>query len=191
MPTFFTPETADEIIERVSNGETLVRVCRVDIHGKPRELKTFPSFYTVRDWADPADSRYRPEFGPRFARARLHQMALWIEETIDIADNIELGIEEYFEEVERLGIAQGKNTKERTTRRLQKDMTSHRALRIETRFKAAARLNPQMWAERLQSAGEIPNSENSRIVVVGGLPDDDQKPGDMIVDNDTSPKSKE
>lgn len=174
-PTLYTPEIADEIIERVSAGETLAFVVRNHEDGSPREPKSWPAYATIRDWADPNDNRYIEEFGIRFARARLHQMHMWIEETIDIANRPEIGIEEVHAEEKRLGIAKkGGGEREITftsTRRMKKDMLAHRQLMIETRFKAAARLNPALWAERLQVAQHDVNAEENQIVVRGGLPE--------------------
>lgn len=181
-PSLYTEELADEIIERVSSGETLINVVRVDENGIPRVPKTFPAYHTIRDWADPADTRYREDFGIRFAKARLHQMHLWVEEIIDIADAPQMGIEELYLEDRRLGTSTlrrrgpGEDGPENeivfiSKRKMKKDMINHRQLRIETRLRAVARLNPAMWMERLQVTQHNVNAEENQIVVRGGLPD--------------------
>ena len=123
------------------------------------------------DWADPNDVRYRREFGLRFAAARLRQQQFWMEEAIDIANSPEVGYEEVLEDSARLGVS---------LKRIRKDMISHRTLKIETRMKIAARLNPKMWVERLQAAERAEHDPNNtpKLVIEGGLPDDPPPPRD-------------
>jgi hypothetical protein len=164
--SLYTEEIAEEILERLIDGETLVRICKFDFDGNLRDRGSFPNHATVYDWADPNDPVYRPDFGIRFARARLAQQRNWIESTIDIARTPEPGIEEVVEHSERLGVS---------IKRSRKDMLGHRALQIETLHKAAARLNPALWAERLQQAAppaQDPNASAPRLIIKGGLPDD-------------------
>ena len=162
--SMYTEEIADEIIERLVDGETLVWICKYRRDGGLREYKTFPNHATVADWADPADKSFLPIFGPRFARARIAQHTNWVESTVDIARNPEPGFEEVIEHSERLGV---------TIRRARKDMTNHRALKIDTMLKAAARLDPQRWAERLQQPVAIESQDDKTITVVNGLDGDD------------------
>lgn len=153
----------------MSNGQTLTSICRKDEEGNIRLPKTFPSFSTVHDWIAPEDTSHRPDFTRRFARARLDQQRVWAEEIVDIANEPEMGIEEYAQKSEKDGIS---------VRRIRKDMLAHRALKIDTRLKALARLNPQLWAERLQVpvAKDNPDGEAPRLIIEGGLPDDDDLP---------------
>ena len=164
--SLYTEEIAEEILERLIDGETLVRICKFDLDGNPREKGSFPNHATVYDWADPKEGAYRPDFGPNFARARLAQQRNWIESTVDVARNVEPGIEEVIEHSARLGVS---------IKRSRKDMLGHRALQIETLHKAAARLNPALWAERLQQAAppaQDPTDAAPRLIIKGGLPDD-------------------
>ena len=73
-PSTFDRAIADQILARVSNGETLRQVCRSE--GMPPES-------TVRNWAV-----YDYDgFAAQYARARDAQMEAWADETIDIADD--------------------------------------------------------------------------------------------------------
>ena len=167
---FYSEEVADEVCDRLVDGETLVHVCKYERSGALRERGTFPNHATVGDWADPAAANHHPEFTPRFARARLAQQQNWIESTVDISREPELGIEEVIEHSSKNGV---------TIRRARKDMIQHRALKIDTLRQAAARMNPQLWAERLQQAAPPAlnqGGEPPRLIVQGGLPEGDRPP---------------
>lgn len=160
----YSEEVADEICERLSEGETLISICRVDVHGVPRLRGEFPAYHTVYSWVDPGNTkRFRADFMPRFAEARLNQQRYWVEESIDIANTPDLG----YEETVQTGGDKGDITKI-----VRKDMTEHRKLKIYTRFKAAAMINPEFWSERMKMAsiGEGDN-ERPEIIVRGGLPE--------------------
>jgi hypothetical protein len=73
-PSRYTIEVAAEILTRMSEGESLHRICR-DAH--------LPAEATVRDWAD--NGRH-PAFMDAFRRARRHQAHRWFEQTVEIAD---------------------------------------------------------------------------------------------------------
>lgn len=167
----FTQEIADEICERIAEGETLVGICRTDREGHPREPRSFPAFATVHDWADPGCSCHVPAFVQQFARARLRGQQHLLEECQLIADTPAIGIEEIQEHSAKNGIS---------LRRARKDMLGHRALQIDTRLKLLARMNPQLWNERLQQPASK-NTENEdggpdRLIIEGGLPDNSQPP---------------
>lgn len=71
-PELYTPELADEVIERLSAGEPLAQICRSE---------HIPALRTVNRWTET-----NPEFLARFARARadgFDQIAL---QTLNIAD---------------------------------------------------------------------------------------------------------
>jgi len=57
-------------------------------------------------------------------------------------------------------------------------MLHHRVLKIDTRLKVIARINPQLWMERLQQPApdQTASSGEMKIVIEGGLPDDDELP---------------
>lgn len=167
----YTPEIAKEIVDRICEGETLLAVCRQHRDGTPREPGSFPTSRIVHDWADPTQPHSHIDFVAEFARARLEQQRTWLEETIDIANTPEPGFEEIQEHSSKSGV---------TIRRARKDMLHHRMLKIDTRLKAIARLNPQLWSERLQQAAGANGSQgddgSTRIVIEGGLPDEEPSP---------------
>jgi hypothetical protein len=68
-----TPELCDEIIQRISEGETLASICRDD--------DRMPQRQKVYDWMDKDDDLAR-----RFARARIKGFDAIAEETVRIAD---------------------------------------------------------------------------------------------------------
>lgn len=75
-PTRYTHALAEEILRRLSSGETLRGICR-DPHMPPAS--------TVRWWV--VDDRHG--FAARYARARMLQADELADETIEIADNLD------------------------------------------------------------------------------------------------------
>ncbi len=72
-PSKYTPALADEICDRLSNGETLTSICK-DAH--------MPERRTVLRWKVDVDG-----FASRYTRAREEQRELWADELIDISDD--------------------------------------------------------------------------------------------------------
>lgn len=172
----YTPENVREILERLEDGETLTRICKFDRQGVARVYGGFPRYATVYHWAAPTNAQFQPDFAQPFAEAKLMQGRAWIESTVDIADTQEMGEETTEEDIIADGLKMGVKI-----RVVKKDATAHRALRIETRLKAAAKLNPQLWADRLQQAipaDADPAREAPRLIIEGGLPDNEPPPPD-------------
>jgi hypothetical protein len=166
----YSKDVADEILERMIDGETLVHICKYELSGRMRERGEFPNHATVYDWGDPGDGSHIPEFSTRFARAKLAQQRNWVESTVDIARNTQLGIEEIVEHSTKNGVS---------LRRARKDMLGHRALQIDTLHKAVARMNPAHWAERLQQVAPSENDQSReppKLIIEGGLPDTEDGP---------------
>lgn len=146
----YNQKIADEICERLCEGEPLRAICRED---------HMPSWRTIYDWIGADDS-----FAARIARAReLGQDAI-AEDILHIADTPMEGVETEISET-------GKKEK-------RGDMLGHRKLQIETRLKLLAKWNPKKYGERLQSeltgAGGVPLAV--QIVRFGGDDADDQTP---------------
>ena len=79
-PTVYTPELADEICERLSQGESLATICR-DPHMPPES--------TVREWVGDDrgnDENGRPGFAARYARAREQAYQRLADELLELAD---------------------------------------------------------------------------------------------------------
>ena len=176
---WYQPDVVEEIIERVSAGETLARVVRVTRDGQARAYRSFPSYSTIDDWADPKFEGHHPDFVTKFARARLAQQRLWLDEIKDIADEPELTYEQTIQESEKFG---------RSTKQVRKDNIARSNLRIQTRLDAIARMNPQMWAERLQQVTTRPEDApgGARLVIEGGLPEN-EPPVDLPPEEDAPP----
>ena len=116
----YTPEIADEICNRLSNGEPLRAICR-DEH--------MPAWRTFYDWIA-ADE----EFSARITHARRLGFDAIAEEALEIANTPLLGVRE-----ERSGDGY-KVVKE--------DMLGHRKLQIETRLKLLAKWHPQKYGDK-------------------------------------------
>lgn len=126
-PTLFTPELAQEICHRLSNGEPLAAICRRS--GMPHPT-------TVRDWQDRDES-----FSLAIARARQIGFDAIAEECYEIANTQQIG--------ERVEMdATGK-----VERVIREDMLGHRKLQIETRLRLLAKWDPRRYGEKLGIGG--------------------------------------
>ena len=166
MPPIFKydEEIADEICERVSDGETLRYVCKFDDVGFERERGTFPKPNTVYAWTRPSSPTYNADFTIRFAEAQICQQRMWVEETIDIANTPMMGEETTEEEAEADHPEKGASSRS-VTRTVKKEMLGHRALQIDTRLKAVKMLNPDLWDNKQKKAED----DQREIIVHGGL----------------------
>jgi hypothetical protein len=117
----YTPELADEICERIANGETLRAICR-DPH--------MPSWVTVYTWR-----KTYPQFSERFALARELGGDAIAEEALEISDTTQVG----------------ERTEESDTgyKTVREDMLGHRKLQIETRLKLLAVWFPRKYGQRI------------------------------------------
>lgn len=118
MPNY-TPELADEICERISNGEPLRAICR-DAHT--------PSWRAVYDWIAKDEN-----FATRIAHARSLGFDAIADEALAIADTPLEGVETEVSD-------QGTKVK-------RSDMLGHRKLQIETRLKLLAKWCPSKYGD--------------------------------------------
>src|SRR5689334_9626997 len=72
-PSSYTPEIAEQICQRLKEGETLRQICRSE---------GMPSKTAVLHWL-----RDREDFRAQYAHARELQTDHWADEIIDIADD--------------------------------------------------------------------------------------------------------
>lgn len=124
-PSKFTQAVADEIVERISAGETLRSVCR-DEH--------MPAWQTIYDWLHKNE-----EFSGRIARARELGEDAIAQECVDIADN---AVNDWMERLDKDGAGVGWQ--------LNGDHVQRSKLRIDTRLKLLAKWNPKKYGERVQ-----------------------------------------
>jgi hypothetical protein len=116
-PSKYTPELADEICERIANGEPLAKICRDE---------RMPSVTTVWRWEE-ADEK----FSQRVARARLAGFDEIAVDLLHIADTQEVGVTRKVEG-------------DKITETME-DMLGHRKLRVETRLKLLACWDPKRY----------------------------------------------
>lgn len=133
----YTDEIASIILTRMSDGETLAKICRSD---------GMPTATTVRKWA-----REKEEFGKEYAIAvRLQNDAL-ADEMLDIADNVEIG--------ETITETEGEEGN--TTKTVRADMTKHREMRINARQWRLEKIDP-----RYSNKVDVKNQTDIRVVEV-------------------------
>lgn len=142
-PTKKTKALCDEIIRRLSDGETLRSICRLD---------GFPHFSTFHDWRH-AD----PELDKQYVAAKQAGYDAIADDCLDIADN---GTNDYTADVDGNQV-------------LDRDHIQRSKLRVDTRLKLLAKWYPAKYgdklalehsttdslAERLKAARERGNSD--------------------------------
>jgi len=116
-PSAYTSELADEICERLANGEPLARICR-DEH--------MPSVMSVWRWEEADET-----FSLRVARARAAGFDEIAYDMLHIADTQEQGV---------IRKVEGDKITETT-----EDMLGHRKLRVDTRAKLLACWDPKRY----------------------------------------------
>ena len=120
QPTSYTVDLANEICERLSDGEPLAQICRAD---------HMPAVRTVSHWKEKS-----PEFLANFLRAR--------DEGFDAiaADCLRISNEPLEGRIE--------TSKEWGVEIKKEDMLGHRKLQIETRLKLLAKWDPRRYGDR-------------------------------------------
>lgn len=126
-PTKFTPKVRDEILRRLTRGETLRRMCRENDHLPHRD--------TVDTWQD-----QHPSFSDQVVRARARGSHAIIEESRDIADTPKETIKTVTKETDE-GI-------EITT--TISDDVARDALRVQQRWREAEAILPKVYGKRQQ-----------------------------------------
>jgi len=122
------PALMDEIVDRVSKGETLRAICREP--GKP-------SWSVVYQWMDEV-----PEFSTRFAQARARGFDAIAAECLEIADD---ATNDFMDKRGADGDVIGKQ--------LDAEHVQRSKLRIETRLKLLAKWDPKRYGEKLAIGG--------------------------------------
>lgn len=118
----YTQKIADEICERIAQGEPLRQICR-DEH--------MPGWVTVYEWLKKYDA-----FAEHFARARELGHDAIAEEALEIANTPLMG-EEFEDDGEKVKVKRS-------------DMLGHRKLQIETRLKLLAKWSPKKYGDKQQ-----------------------------------------
>ena len=121
-PSLYTLALAEEVCERLSNGETLEDICR-SAH--------MPATRTVYLWTETHAS-----FAADFARARTRGFDAIAADALRIANTPVEGIE-YVTKADG-GVEERRG-----------DMLGHRKLQIETRLKLLAKWDPKRYGEKL------------------------------------------
>ena len=126
-PSKYTAAIAEEIAERLSNGEPLRAICRDD---------HIPAWRTIYDWIDKD-----PKLSARIAHARDLGYDAIAEEALLIADTQSLG------EITTIKADGGIEVKK-------EDMLGHRKHQIETRLKLLAKWNPKKYGDKVTHSGD-------------------------------------
>ena len=129
-PSKYTPQLAEEICERLSNGEPLRQICRDD---------HMPAWQKIYEWMNKDET-----LSGAIARARDLGYDNMAEECLHIADNIMIG------SIKTIDDEGGITVKH-------EDMLGHRKLQIETRLKLLAKFNPKRYGDAVKLSGDAEN----------------------------------
>lgn len=119
-PSTYSQEVADQICQRIAEGEPLRQICREDV---------MPPWRTVYHWIED-----NPEFSARIARAREVGFDAIAEECLEIAD------ESAFDAIEGEDGALRSNS----------EVIQRSKLRVETRLKLLAKWSPKRYGDKVQ-----------------------------------------
>lgn len=136
-PTIFDQATADAILDRISDGESLRRICCDD---------EMPGQTTVYRWL-----RENEGFRQQYAHAREMQADTLFDETLDIADD---GTNDWMERHDNEGGNLGWKENGEAIRRSQ--------LRIDTRKWIAGQLKPKVYGNRVQQDVTVNTSDEAK-----------------------------
>lgn len=136
-PSIFTQELADQICERLADGESLRKICLSD---------DMPAKSSVFKWLGE-----NKEFSDQYARAREAQADTLFDEIIDIADD---GANDTY-------------TDESGNTRTDQDVIARSRLRVDARKWAASKLKPKTYGEKVETTlrGDKDNPIESRVTV--------------------------
>ena len=134
----FSQQTADDICERLAEGEPLRAICRSE---------GMPAWRTVYLWKDTNE-----EFNAQFAHAREVGFDAIAEEALAIANTPMEGVET--------------TTDDKGSSEKRGDMLGHRKLQIETRLKLLAKWSPKKYGDKLALGGDPDSPLTFRILQV-------------------------
>ena len=118
-PSDYKPETATAICERLSQGESLRKIC---------EDEAMPSKSTVMLWLNA-----HPEFSDQYAHAREAQADHWAEEIVQISDD---GANDTYKDDDG-------------NVRTDQDVIARSRLRVDTRKWLMARMAPKKYGDKI------------------------------------------
>ena len=149
-PTDYSAEIAEAVCELIIKGYSVRKI---------GELEPMPCEDTIYTWL----AKYS-EFSEKYTEAVQHRTNKYLEECVDLSDNMPDGIMfigldgRLFERIEVLQLS----VQERALAGLQPiglttELINKRKLQIETRLKAAARMHPRKYGERLITENKTEN----------------------------------
>ena len=133
-PTLYTKDLADEIIQRIVEGESLRRICNDD---------HVPTKGAVLGWV----AEEREDFSDRYIKAMNIRAHGWADEMMDIADD---AANDYMESLDKNGDEYLKLNSEHINRS---------RLRIDTRKFMLSKLLPQKYGDKIE-----PESEDAQSI---------------------------
>ena len=146
-PTIYTPELADQICNRLAEGESLRTVCNNN---------DMPCKTTVFMWF-----RTNEEFLNQYARAKEESADALVEDILDIADD---GSNDWMERKDAEGEIIGWQ--------LNGEHIQRSKLRVDTRKWAASKLKPKKYGDKIENIHTGPDGGpiETKTLLVNGVP---------------------
>lgn len=120
-PTIFSPEVAEEICLRLSDGETLISICRDE---------RMPAKTTIWRWLQ---NKEYEDFRNSYTQARIDQAQHWADEIVEISDD---------------GARDVTIDPETGQERLNHDHIQRSRLRVDTRKFLMAKIAPRLYGDK-------------------------------------------
>ncbi|MGG7581712.1 hypothetical protein [Rhizobium sp. Nf11,1] len=157
-PSDYSIEVAEDICELVVQGNSIRRIAELDI---------MPTESTIYSWL-----AKHTEFSEKYTEAVQHRTQKYLEECVDLADNMPDGIMfigldgRLYERIEVLQLSvQERNEAQLQPIGLTNELINKRKLQIETRLKAAARMHPRKYGDK----SEVDLTTKGDKLPAGGL----------------------
>jgi hypothetical protein len=143
-PTDYSDKLVEHLCEKISSGMSVRRIC---------EKEDMPSEDTFYKWL----AKY-PKFSEKYTQAVRHRTDKYLEECVDLADTMPdgvafLGTDGRLYERDEVMALQVRERAELglVAIALTPELINKRKLQIETRMKAAARMHPRKYGDKVQT----------------------------------------
>lgn len=145
QPSKYTTALSNEICERLSQGETLISICKSE---------HIPCYATIMNWLW-YESDYKADFLERYMRARDMQADFYADEITEIADDAQ------YDWVQR-------QTRKGTFVVMDREHVQRSQLRVDARKWIAAKLKPKKYSEKFFQEIDTNMKQDIEVIITHG-----------------------